>query len=378
MRILKFDTIHPVEYLRIKQEEWKDEIPQLSRKEYLNKVLALRSNFSDFYTSGWQKSGWQAEEFLAFDDIYLDKVAKEVFGSKLWFNKQKNQLLNKLRPVELRWQKQVMAAYIHQFKPDVIFVREDTRIPSDFWRWFGGQALLVSRIACDVPRQWHHKDWDLVYTSTKEYVDFFTLNKIPTLTNSNGFAPRILTELEKGDKRYEVSFVGGLNPYSFVTRTNLMSHLAQHLNFVWWGHGGEVFKSSSPLAKTWQGHTSGLAMFQIYHDSCIVANDYIDMAANQAVNQRIFEVMGVGTLLLTREAANLSKMFPKDLFITYTNEKDCVDKAQYFLKNEAEREEIAAKGQQFILENYSYDHLMKTMSEELKNAYQNKFNKPLH
>lgn len=378
MRILKFDTVHPVEYLKTKQEEWKDDIPNLSREAYLDRVLALRSNFSDFYTQGWQKLGWEAEEFLAHDKIYLNKVAKEVFGSKLWLHKQKNQFIDKLRPIELRWQKQIMAAYIRHFNPDVIFVREDTRIPSDFWRWFGQSSLLVCRIACEVPRHWHHKDWDLIYTSTKEYVDYFTHNKVPTLTNSNGFAPKILTELENRAKLYEVSFVGGLNSYYFAARTKLMSYLAQHLNFTWWGNGSESLEKTSPLQKTWQGHASGLAMFQIYRDSCIVANDYIDMAANQAVNQRIFEVMGVGSLLLTRAAPNLSKLFPKDLFVTFTDEKDCVDKAQYFLKNEAEREEIAARGQQFILENYAYEKLMKIMAKELQDAYQKKFKKSIN
>lgn len=377
MRILKFDTVHPVEYLKKKQEKWKDDIPKISRKEYLDKVLALRSNFSDFYTQGLQKQGWEAEEFLANDEIYLNKVAKEVFGSKKWLHQQKNRLIDRVRPVELRWHKQVIANYVRHFRPDVIFVREDTRIPSDFWQWFGNSSLLVCRIACNVPRHWHHKDWDLIYTSTKEYVDYFTYNNVSTLVNSNGFSPKIITELQDNKKLYEVSFVGGLNLYYFVTRTKLMTYLAEHLNFTWWGHGVEGFDSGSYLRKTWQGHTSGLEMFQVYRDSCIVVNDYIDMAANQAVNQRIFEVMGVGSLLLTRDASNLSKLFPKDLFVTFSDEKDCVDKATYFLKNEAEREEIAARGQQFILENYSYDSLMETMSEELKQAYQKRFGKPL-
>ena len=328
MRILKFDTVHPIQYLEGKWKEWENELPKLSREEYLHKVLALRSNFSDFYTNGWKKQGWEAEEFLAFDEVYLDKVAKEIFGNRLWLKKQKNNLINSIRPVDLRWQKQVIAAYINYYRPDIIYVREDTRIPSDYWRWFGHKALLVCRIACDVPRQWHHKDWDLIYTSTKEYQDFFTLNKVPTFLNSNGFDPRILSEIDPNKKRYDVSFIGGLNLFSFVTRTKLMETLAANLNFTWWGHGGEKFDQSNPLATSWQGHASGLQMFQIYHDSRIIVNDYIDMAANQAVNQRIFEVMGVASFLLTRQADNLSKLFPKDLFVTFSDDKDCIDKAK--------------------------------------------------
>jgi spore maturation protein CgeB len=114
-------------------------------------------------------------------------------------------------------------------------------------------------------------------------------------------------------------------------------------------------------------------MLRIYRQSKIVFNDYGEIADSAAVNQRMFEVLGVGSLLVTREAENLKQEFPNDIFITFRDEKDCLDKMNYFLKNEKEREEIALRGQKHVLENYAYDKLMIELDKVLKESYSKKF-----
>jgi len=116
-------------------------------------------------------------------------------------------------------------------------------------------------------------------------------------------------------------------------------------------------------------------MLRIYKKSRIVFNDYGEIAENTGVNQRLFEVLGLGTFLLTREAVNFRKSFPENIFVTFRDEKDCLDKINYFLKNEKEREEIASAGQKYILENYRYEDLMKNIDVILKNSYRKKFSK---
>ena len=127
------------------------------------------------------------------------------------------------------------------------------------------------------------------------------------------------------------------------------------------------------MRKSHKGLASGLEMLQIYKDSRIVFNDYGEIADGMGVNQRIFEVLGVGSFLLTRKADNLSKTFPKDIFGTFTDEKDCLDKINYYLKNEAEREEMAKAGQDFIIKNYNYKELMKEIDTILRQNYKLKF-----
>ena len=129
----------------------------------------------------------------------------------------------------------------------------------------------------------------------------------------------------------------------------------------------------SLIMKAWQGVTSGLDMLQIYKDTKVVVNDYGDIADGEGVNQRIYEVMGVGSLLLTRESDTLKRNFPENTFATFRSDEECKEKIKYFLSNDTEREEIAKRGQEYISANYNYDNLMKDLSGLLKERYFNKF-----
>jgi hypothetical protein len=337
MRLLKFDTIHPYTYVNKKKQEWGESIFKLSRLEYLEKLNKLRSNYSDFYTHNLKFYGWEAEEFLVNDDLYLSKVAHVLWGNSIPLQKITENVKDKIRPIKDRWNKKIIRAYIKEYKPNIIFVRESCGISSAEWKDMANGAKLVNRIACPIPKGWELMYWDLVYTSTIEYKNFFELMKKNTIINPNGFDERILDEMMLREKNIDLSFIGGLGNQHFSQRTKLFEEVSQTLNFKWWGYHREQLQTTS-----------------------------IDIANGNAVNQRIFEVLGIGSFLLTKYSSNLEKEFPKDLFVTFKDSADCIDKCNYYLKNEAEREEIASKGQAYILSNFSYKQLAKTMNEQLK------------
>lgn len=372
LRLLKFDTINPQIYLDKKIEENKEVIDGMNRKELLDWIISTRGNFSDFYTYNLNKLGWEAEEFFT-NDYYIDKVADEVYGSSKKYKYFVQSVRNKIKPVKDRNKLNVIYTYVEKYKPDVILVREQTGIPSHFWRSFGSNTLLVSRLAAPIPRHWYPSDWDLILSSTQAYKIFFELNGVETYINQNGFDTRILSELKNEGKIYESTFVGGLGDRYWIKRTKCFEYFAANIDFKWWGYNYNKNSDDSNLNKTWQGLTSGLEMLQIYKNSKIVLNDYGEIAGGVGVNQRLFEALGVGTFLLTRFSENLIKRYPPDIFITFQDEKDCVDKAKYFLAHDKEREEIAAAGQKYIIENYNYEVLMKELDAVLKESYVKKF-----
>ena len=374
LRLLKFDTINPELYIQNKIKSNKEALDKMGRAEVLDWIISTRGNFSDFYTYNLKAAGWEAEEFF-INHYYIEKVADELYGrgKKLRYIKEK--LKNKLRPVKNRWTLEVIIDYVRSYKPDVILVREKINIRSDFWKNFGKDSLLVARLAAQMPRLWTPADWDLILTSTEAYKTFFELNGVMSYINHNGFDKRLLNELKEDGKKYDVTFVGGLGSRFWEMRTKCAAYIADKVDFKWWGYYGDNNGEDDPLVKSWQGLTSGLEMIQIYKQSKIVFNDYGEVADNMGVNQRMFEVLGAGSFLLTRYADNLEKEFPGSLFITFTDEKDCLDKINYYLKNEKEREEIAAAGQKYLLENFSYDKLMKELDVVLKESYKKKFPK---
>ena len=373
MKILKFDSIHPLDCLKDIQES-SNSLEQMSRVEYLEKLINTRINYSDFYTYNLGKCGWSGEEFFMNDPVYLEKVAKELYSSRYLGKIIQENIKDKIRPVNNRWKKRVISDYIHEYKPDVIFVREYSEIESIFWyNKFRKKCLLVNRIAAPVSEIWNPRCWDLIYTSTEIYKSFFQLQNVNSIINPNGFDERVLKELPETNKARNLVFIGGLGGPFFKQRTAIIKEISAEVDLEWWGYGREFIDSKTRLFSSWKGLAAGMKMFSITKESRIALNDYIDIASGSAVNQRIFEVLGIGTFLLTRESKNLKKDFPKDIFVTYQQTKDCVDKIKYFLKNENEREEIAQCGQKFILENYSYSKLMKVMGQQLESAYEAKF-----
>ena len=194
-----------------------------------------------------------------------------------------------------------------------------------------------------------------------------------SLLNTDGFDVRIIDELDTNNaKEFDTVFVGGLGRSHFGKRTELMSKISDTVNFKWWGYKNDELKSES-LEKTYQGATSGLDMFNIYKKSAIVLNDYINSANGVAINQRIFEVLGVGSFMLTRRSENLGTLLPRDSYDTFTDDEDCIRKIHYYLKNAKEREEKAKIGQQFILEKFNYKKLISKLSDQLREAYFEKF-----
>lgn len=369
-KLLKFDIIHPPEYLQKKIKEW-DDLNKLSLSEYRERLIALRSNYSDYYTYHLNQTGdWEAEEFFLLDPVFLEKVAKEVLGQERYTLKIKAKAASKIFRKYNWYRDQVIHRYIERFNPDVIFVRSQP-LPSSFWQRYRNNTLLVSRLSARLPKQWHPDDWDLIYTDQPDFKTFFDLHGVKTIINDQGFDIRIAEELEMSEKQYDLSFVGGLGTQNFLQRTEFINSIATKTDFQWWGYwwsyggDGRSLKDFPALDASYNGFTSGLEMYQTFLDSKISLNDYVDTANGIGFNQRMFEVMGVGGFLLTRWAPNFEKTFPKDIFVTYKDEKDCVDKIDYFLKNDLERVEIASSAKAFIAEKYGYKSISKAFENDL-------------
>ena len=380
MKLIKFDTLYPPEYQNKKISESRQSIDAMDFNQYHQWLIDLRMNYSDFYTYNLNGYGWEAEEFFLNDDVYIQKCAKHYYGNFHVVIKMFHRFRNMLSYVSIPFKERVIAKHISNRKPDVIFIREQVHVRSSFWERYKKEKLVVARIDCSIPKNWSPLSFDLIYTNIPSYLEFFKSNNVPVKSNSNGFDERLLSEIIKKKKMYDVTFVGGLGEYfGFADKTLTLERLIEKFenrqNFNWWGFKtGESFGQKFPnLAETYKGSTGGIEMFDIYAGSKIVVNDYGNGFGGIAVNQRIFEVLGTGTLLITRESESLKGW--ENYLVTYKDVDDCASKIQYYLIHEEEREKIAKAGQAFVLENYSYFKLIGKLSEELQEAYKSKFSK---
>jgi spore maturation protein CgeB len=80
---------------------------------------------------------------------------------------------------------------------------------------------------------------------------------------------------------------------------------------------------------------------------------------------RVIEIMGAGGFCLTNYQAELAEYFEngKDL-VWYESMEDMLDKAEYYLAHDSEREAIATNGRERIAEGFTYEILLKKMLEE--------------
>ena len=378
MKLIKFDTLYPAEYLQYKIQQFLPEIKKMNFKQYHNWLIKLRMNYSDFYSYNLSKAGWEAEEFFLNDDVYLKKCGKYHFGILYSVYKLLHRFHNMVSHTSVPFSERIVSKHLKYKKPDVLLIREQVFIRSSFWETFKNRMLVVSRMDCGLSKNWSPLSFDLIYSNIPSFIDFFKANNVPVKQNNNGFDERILKEIQSDEKIYDVSFVGGLGSYyGFINKTETFEKLlalkGDNFNFSWWGYKTGNFDDEYPLlAKHYKGSTGGIDMFNIYSQSKIVVNDYGAGVGGVGVNQRIHEVLGIGTLLITRESITIKDWH--NYLETYEDVNDCAEKIQYYLNHESEREKIAKNGQEFVLKNFNYAKLMIGLGDELNEAYQDKIN----
>lgn len=90
-------------------------------------------------------------------------------------------------------------------------------------------------------------------------------------------------------------------------------------------------------------------------------------AISYDLNAKMLEIIGAGSFMLSNYNEALDKFvkFPLIQTMFYRDDYELEYKIDYYLKNEEEREEIAAKTRKFLFENHSYKNRAKVLYEKL-------------
>lgn len=140
-----------------------------------------------------------------------------------------------------------------------------------------------------------------------------------------------------GIKRYDICFVGNVQPGWQMRRVNRLDTLFRNIDNFYFGQ--KFFRDVT----------------DIYSQSKLVFNS----AHSNDVNMRVFESMCSGSCLFT-DKQNWEQLFVDDYhFVSYCDEKEMVEKAKYYISNNAAREEIAKRGQQEVIDKHTYLHRAK-------------------
>jgi hypothetical protein len=370
LRLLKIDSAHPLSYLDARQRAERTSLEGMSYDEYYAWLMGLRLGLSDYLTAPMNEAGWVAREFIPQDGWLRRKSSesgqvssqtvfqhfqsmpryagdlrlRQLFSGKLssrWRDYQKHDFVRR---------------YIESFRPNIIFIREPSHMDGRFFAQFRDRCIIAAFIGCNTnhPINWNPFRSDIIFTLTDEYHVFFRVQGIPTERFVYGVDERVAREVENLPKVHDSTFVGYLGTPHQRAKTELLDAVAGAAAFKWWGVKGPELASYPNLERSWQGETAGIDMYRIYRQSKIVLNDYVEMNNGKNVNMRSKEVMNVGSMLLTRRAANVQGLEREGALATFGDAEECVAKIRHYLTHEAEREAIATAGLRVALRDFNY------------------------
>ncbi len=383
MKVLKFDLLYPEEYFKEIQKENAALIDKMNLHEYVDWIHQQKMGYGEVITNEFRREGWEVLDYYFQDIVYFNKVKKhsgirlspfDIFSKKkrkAYYHATLKDVFNSFTDKFTRdWilGESYAWRFIEYYKPDIIFIREPIGMSNLMFEGLKKKYFIVSLVGCNMVglKNWRMDFSNLIFTLFPEYKNYFNANGIDSELFEYG-----AVELEKytGPKKYDVTFIGVLGTKVQLQKTELFEKVASSVDFKWWGIKGDMIENFPNLKRTWQGYAAGTKMFDIYQQSKIVLNDYPFNAKGGASNIRIKEVLSAGSLLLTRFSNDLEKLESMGVLKTFIDADDCLYKIDYYLKNEIEREEIAAKGYRLSTTEFAGRKAMKPIIETIKERY---------
>lgn len=174
------------------------------------------------------------------------------------------------------------------------------------------------------------KESDIVFTAQKVTVEQFAKDGVTAIWLPCGVEPLAYPKYELASKHYDVCFVGHINTDNRIAM--LDRAFKEFPNFF---YGQRLFEEAAHK----------------YADSKICLN----IALNDDVNMRCFEVTGSGSFLLTNRIPSLEELFVdgKEI-VMYDSLDDMAEKAKYYLSHDDEREAIAKAGYERSMKDHQF------------------------
>ncbi|MCO6436337.1 MAG: glycosyltransferase [Phycisphaerae bacterium] len=369
MRILLVQTWYPEFLTELYRAE-----PQLARLPFepqLQRLFDTAFGIGNAYSHGLRKAGCDACEVICNADEVQARWATE-HGLALEGNIHDRR-------------RQIIAAQVEHFRPDVLYVFEWSPLGDAFLNDMRGRVrLLTGQIASPLPANRTFAAYDLMLSSWPPVVNYFRTHGTPAVPFRLGFDERVLSGLASrrstggAEKKYDITFVGGFAP-SHRNRIPFLDALLRIRPVDIFAYGIETVSPSSPIHAHYRGQAWGWRMYEVLEASRITINLHAeidvrgDVSHRFANNMRLYEATGVGTCLLTESRDNLGDLFEIGReIVAYDDPEEAARKISHLLANDTARRGIAKAGQQRTLREHTYSsrtqELARILDEALRNS----------
>jgi len=152
-------------------------------------------------------------------------------------------------------------------------------------------------------------------------------------------------------KKYDVCFIGHIQDvvnFNGFTRTDALDRLFKEFPNFYYGSRHPAFPEKNLFEDA----------ARKFSQSKIVFNTSI----KDDINMRVFETLSTGSFLLTNWLPTLGELFEDGKhLVTYKTLDEMVEKAQYYLEHDEEREKIAQAGHAEFMAKHTYKHRVETI-----------------
>lgn len=326
-------------------------VPGLEARPYYQQKRALIDTCfgdSDFYSAGMETAGWEAEDIFPCVQQLQSAWGRE-------------------QGVNASDQLALVSEQVRRFQPDVIYLQDISLTTPELMEILRANSRLVAwQVASPVHDGTDLSGVDIIFSSFPHFVERFRQQGKTAWYQPLAFEPRILSRLQQRERRYLLTFIGGISPHH-GKGLEALENIASGIPLDVWGYGATSLPPDSAVLQHHHGEAWGLEMFSRLAASRITLNRHIDVAENYANNMRLFEATGCGALLLTDYRDNLGELLEIGTeVVAYRTPEEAVLLARYYQQHPDEAAAIAKAGQERTLRDHTYTRRMQQTADILE------------
>ena len=306
--------------------------------------------------------GWECHSLLfSLEDTPRNRLFYEKWCEKFAPDKK-----------ELPWLEGLLEQILF-YAPDVLYFHEIWFYPKEFFTKIRFLLPGITILGWDcAPGTSHHAEKlvyvDRVFTCMEDKRQIFEQKGLNALNVGHFFEKNVASQEGVEEKLYDVVFAGTINRATSRGRVDMLKMLLAH------GVKIKIFAKTDDeeLQKYCIAPVYGNEFLETIQKAKIVLNQHVQENIKYSGNIRMYEVTGLGSLLLTDYREDLAKKFVADEeIVVYRSDEELLEKIEFYLKHEALREGIARKGKERTQRDYSYEKFAKIIKEFVDEVAQN-------
>lgn len=325
-----------------------------------NKIFSGEKNYHEMVYAllSWGSASLMGVEKEKLGHEYFVSISNSKFLQNKWEEEQSMELNQ-----NNNWQIDILKKQIEIYDPDILYTVNPSWISKNIDKLPDVKVLAAWRAAPIGSRE-DYSCFDIGLSYAPVYLDLMKKHGISNVEHMDfSFDPDIKKRLDlmNPEKQNDICFVGRYGKMfkhrnkllydvyrKFKDNNTIAYHLLTERRF-----GGLVPQLPWKMLNVVNKPVFLNELLEVFAKSKIVINCHSDIAGQYKGNMRVFEALGSGSFMLSDKGVYPEFLKDGKDFVSYENTNDLLDKIEYYLENENEREEIARHGYETICKHYS-------------------------